>query len=478
MTMSAPAAAPPAPAGTAHNLPRPRTQFIGREREIAECVRLLDDTRLLTLTGIGGGGKTRLALRVAEAALRATRTASGSSIWRRSAMPAASWKRSPACSACARARTGICGPRSGPRQRPPAAAGARQLRAPAGRGRRDVVDALLGPRPDCESSPPAAKVWGSTGERLFAVRSLRRPPPDAREPRAVAASHAVRLFMDRAQRIAPDFALTDEQRGGGRRDLPAARRHPAGARAGGRAREAAVGRADSRPAGRSVPAADRRRRRRCRAIRRCRRRFSGATTSSPPTSSGCSACCRCSPAAGRSRSPRGCSRTTPTSSRRSTCCRAWWTSRWCWSSAGAEATRATPCWRPCASTRPSGWCESGDAGAVRRRHAEEFLAIAERAYAERVTKEASWAELLDTEHDNLRAALALLRDSDPEQYLELAGALAWFWQARSHLLEGREHLTRALAASPASPPRTTRARALWGGAYLHACAATPRPRRR
>ena len=59
-TAAAPAAA------TAHNLPRPRTQFIGREREIAECVRLLDDTRLLTLTGIGGGGKTRLAIRVAE----------------------------------------------------------------------------------------------------------------------------------------------------------------------------------------------------------------------------------------------------------------------------------------------------------------------------------------------------------------------------------------------------------------------------
>src|SRR5439155_14297149 len=50
----------------ANNLPRPRTRFIGRENELAECARLIGDTRLLTLTGIGGCGKTRLAVRLAE----------------------------------------------------------------------------------------------------------------------------------------------------------------------------------------------------------------------------------------------------------------------------------------------------------------------------------------------------------------------------------------------------------------------------
>jgi predicted ATPase/class 3 adenylate cyclase len=49
----------------AHNLPAPLTRFIGREREIAETKRLLATTRLLTLTGSGGCGKTRLALQVA-----------------------------------------------------------------------------------------------------------------------------------------------------------------------------------------------------------------------------------------------------------------------------------------------------------------------------------------------------------------------------------------------------------------------------
>ena len=61
--------ATPAPAGESlpgHNLPGHRTHFIGRERELAECARLLGDTRVLTLTGIGGCGKTRLAMKLGE----------------------------------------------------------------------------------------------------------------------------------------------------------------------------------------------------------------------------------------------------------------------------------------------------------------------------------------------------------------------------------------------------------------------------
>jgi predicted ATPase len=54
---------PPQPAKT--NLPVPLTSFVGGEREIAEVKRLLSTTRLLTLTGPGGCGKTRLALEAA-----------------------------------------------------------------------------------------------------------------------------------------------------------------------------------------------------------------------------------------------------------------------------------------------------------------------------------------------------------------------------------------------------------------------------
>ena len=51
-------------AGTLHNLPREVASFVGRERELEECGRLLAQTRILTLTGSGGTGKTRLALRL------------------------------------------------------------------------------------------------------------------------------------------------------------------------------------------------------------------------------------------------------------------------------------------------------------------------------------------------------------------------------------------------------------------------------
>lgn len=63
------------------NLPQELTHFIGREKELAEVTRLLSTTRLLTLTGIGGCGKTRLALQVAANALMFDQEQYGDGVW-------------------------------------------------------------------------------------------------------------------------------------------------------------------------------------------------------------------------------------------------------------------------------------------------------------------------------------------------------------------------------------------------------------
>ncbi len=54
-----------------HNLPAPLTSFIGREQDLVALTHYLEETRLLTLTGAGGTGKTRLAVQVAASVLEA-----------------------------------------------------------------------------------------------------------------------------------------------------------------------------------------------------------------------------------------------------------------------------------------------------------------------------------------------------------------------------------------------------------------------
>src|SRR5260370_36520843 len=49
-----------------HNLPLQTTSFVGRDQELVELTETLNAARLLTLTGVGGVGKTRLALAVGE----------------------------------------------------------------------------------------------------------------------------------------------------------------------------------------------------------------------------------------------------------------------------------------------------------------------------------------------------------------------------------------------------------------------------
>ena len=91
--------------------------------------------------------------------------------------------------------------------------------------------------------------------------------------------------------------------------------------------------------------------------------------------------------------------------------------------------------------------ESGDAEDMRRRHADAFAALAEAGYEHRLEAETEWSDRLERDHDDLRAALDWLAEHDADAELRLAGALGWFWLSHSHLAEGRRRLTDALAVS-------------------------------
>lgn len=104
---------------------------------------------------------------------------------------------------------------------------------------------------------------------------------------------------------------------------------------------------------------------------------------------------------------------------------------------------------------------SGEAAALRRGHAEYFLALAERAEpAVHGVPDPVWIHQLETEHGNLRAALTWAITDDVSMALRLGGALGWFWQVRGYLSEGRVMLGRALAATDGTEP-ALQAKALW-----------------
>jgi predicted ATPase/class 3 adenylate cyclase len=100
---------------------------------------------------------------------------------------------------------------------------------------------------------------------------------------------------------------------------------------------------------------------------------------------------------------------------------------------------------------------SDEADAVRGRHAHHYLALGEIAYTDRFDRGLTWVRRLAAENDNLRAALDHLQDSDPHRALRLAGALGWFWLARSHFAEARRRLEDALSSTVDDGPLTARA---------------------
>jgi predicted ATPase/DNA-binding CsgD family transcriptional regulator len=98
--------------------------------------------------------------------------------------------------------------------------------------------------------------------------------------------------------------------------------------------------------------------------------------------------------------------------------------------------------------------ESNEADRMRRRHFDFFLAFVEASEPDPWgAAEQVWLDRLEAEQDNLRAALQWsLERGDFEQLLRLAGALGWFWYVRSNFVEGRRWLDQALAHSDTCIP--------------------------
>jgi predicted ATPase/transcriptional regulator with XRE-family HTH domain len=208
---SAPRAAPAGAVATPgpHNLTLQLTSFVGRERELAEVAGLLGSSRLLTLTGTGGTGKTRLALEVAAALLGHY----PQGVWLAELAPLAD----PAGVApVVAAAVGVHGEAGQPLLATLLAAlRSRRLLLVLDNCEHlleacaTLVEALLRGCPQVTILSTSREALGLAGETTWRVPSLALP---AAQPLPVldvlAQVEAARLFVERARAVQPHFALT------------------------------------------------------------------------------------------------------------------------------------------------------------------------------------------------------------------------------------------------------------------------------
>jgi non-specific serine/threonine protein kinase len=194
-------------AAVPNNLPKERTRFIGREKELAECARLLGESRLLTVSGIGGCGKTRLALKLAENLLESH----PDGVWFVDLAPLTDAERVPLIMAGALGVRGSTGTPLVERLAQHIAARhmlivldncEHVLEAAA-----ELIDVLLAGCPNVRVVVTSREGLGIVGEQVVALRSLSMPAPGASDPAAIEASESVSLFVDRARLAESSFRL-------------------------------------------------------------------------------------------------------------------------------------------------------------------------------------------------------------------------------------------------------------------------------
>jgi non-specific serine/threonine protein kinase len=111
--------------------------------------------------------------------------------------------------------------------------------------------------------------------------------------------------------------------------------------------------------------------------------------------------------------------------------------------------------------------QGGEGEPWRDRHLAHFLALAEEAEPKlNGAEQRNWLERLEREHDNLRAALTWATDADAVSGLRLASACWRFWLVRGYAREGLGWLSAMLAAAPNRQPTAHRARALASAATM------------
>ncbi|HET9681564.1 MAG TPA: adenylate/guanylate cyclase domain-containing protein, partial [Candidatus Limnocylindrales bacterium] len=199
------------------NLPIQLTSFVGRDRELAEVAGLTERHRLVTLIGTGGTGKTRLMLEVAGRV--AGRFADGA--WLAELAPLSDPAQIP--SEMARAMGVPEEPGQPAIQTITAFLGGKDLLLLVDNaehlvdGVASIAERLLGAAPGLRIIATSREALAVSGEAVFQVQSLACPsviqhgvmtddlaPPDLA---TIAATEAVRLFVERAVAVAPEFAL-------------------------------------------------------------------------------------------------------------------------------------------------------------------------------------------------------------------------------------------------------------------------------
>ena len=194
----------------AHNLPARTSTFIGRQRELVDVTALVARSRLVTLTGAGGSGKTELALQVAAQLL----DGSGDGVWLVELAPV-SEDEAVALAIGAALRIASQPGRS-------ASEALLEVLAP-----QDVVivldncehlitacakvaAAILARCPKAQLLATSREPLGIGGETVYRVPSLSLPEAEAHDPAALAAADSVVLFMERAYAQGVQLALDSE----------------------------------------------------------------------------------------------------------------------------------------------------------------------------------------------------------------------------------------------------------------------------